>query len=90
MFDIIINWDVITIAAHCQKIRNILIFSFFLDNGPCLGYRPAPSKGYEWLTYKDVSNLLFRLFCANLLQAITFNVMQIFEMPTFKLEALEQ
>lgn len=24
------------------------------DNGPCLGYRPAPGKFYEWITYRDV------------------------------------
>ena len=27
---------------------------FHLDNGPCLGWRPAPKSPYVWISYDDV------------------------------------
>lgn len=50
----IINQSDVIIAVVII-IHVLLLIIFFVDNGPCLGWREGPDAGYSWLSYNDVS-----------------------------------
>lgn len=51
------------LVLHYQTIHELLQLEylpyFFTDNGPCYGWKPAKDKPFTWISYNDVSTLLF-------------------------------